>query len=147
MLRERGIQGQQLLSLSHIHLFQPPRNRNDFPIRNQKEKKKTRNVRARFERDKKKETSPRRLGRSLAGERWSDFASSLPHRPNMMKRAWPPPHASLRICFSNPTSHPPPSAKCQWVVRVSHSVPLSLVNHRPRDTRGKRGRGGRNGSR
>lgn len=48
----------------------------------------------------------------------------------MMKRAWAPPHASLRICFSNPTSHPPParSASGSSAYRIVYPYHLSIID-------------------
>ena len=111
-----------------------------------KKKRKTRNVRARFERDKKK-NQPSAIG-SFVGRRALVRLCFLPstQAQHDEESMGPPPRVTPNLFFQ-PHFSSPPSAKCQWVVRVSHSVPLSLVNHRPRDTRGKRGRGGRNGSR
>jgi hypothetical protein len=136
-VRRRGIQGQQLLSLSHIHFFNLLGIGMTFPFLN----KKTRNVRARFEKKKKK----RALGDWVVRWRWqasalSDFASTPPQHDE--ERG--PPHVTPNLFFQRPSHLPPSARSASGVVHVSHSVPLSLVNHRPRDTRGKRGRGGRN---
>lgn len=95
-----------------------------------KKKKKKHVTFAHVSRETKKKTSPRRLGRSLAGERWSDFASSLPHRPNMMKRAWAPPTRHSEFVFPTPLLIPPParSASGSSAYRIVYPYHLSIID-------------------